>query len=95
MNVINVAVTQGSNQARQSERLEELKNACAYIGYGLIQTRPGGLEKITPKTRVEDKETWTQAVRRIRDILSTEQPRIIFFPHEHDWNGTNIGTHFW
>jgi len=94
MNVINVAVTQGSNKARQSERFEELKNACAYIGYGLIQTRPGGLEKITPKTRAEGKETWTQAVRRIRDILSMEQPRIIFVPHEHDWNGTHIGTHF-
>ncbi|MEO8429623.1 MAG: PIG-L family deacetylase [Verrucomicrobiota bacterium] len=94
MNVINVAVTQGSNKARQTERYHELENACAYIGYGLIQTRPGGLEKITPKTRAEDKETWNQAVQRIRHMVSTEQPRIIFFPHEHDWNSTHIGTHW-
>src|SRR5689334_20171526 len=36
MNVINVAVTQGSNKARRVERLEELKNACDYIGFGLV-----------------------------------------------------------
>src|SRR5687767_11818867 len=33
-NVINVAVTQGSNKERQPARWEELKRACDYIGYG-------------------------------------------------------------
>ena len=47
-NIQNVAVTQGSNRARQSERWTELQAACAYMGFGLIQTRPNGLEKVTP-----------------------------------------------
>ena len=52
--VVNVAVTQGSNRARQSERLAELRAACGFIGFGLVQTAPNGLEKVTPKCRAED-----------------------------------------
>src|SRR5262245_50708422 len=37
-NVVNVAVTQGSNKERQSERLAELKACCDHIGFGLVQT---------------------------------------------------------
>src|SRR5687768_536250 len=33
--VINVAVTQGSNKARQAERLAELRACCDCIGFGL------------------------------------------------------------
>ena len=94
MNVVNVAVTQGSNKARQTERYHELQAACGYIGFGLIQTRPGGLEKITVNTREQDKATWTQAVQIIARILRAQMPRVIFFPHEQDWNSSHIGTHF-
>lgn len=93
-NVVNVAVTQGSAQARQAERLAELKEACRYIGFGLLQTAPNGLEKVTPKCRAEDATHWTGMVKVIAGILAAEQPRAIFFPHEHDWNGTHIGVHF-
>src|SRR6185295_9414434 len=48
--VINVAVTQGSNKARQAERWQELKNCCDCIGFDLIQTVPNGLEKVNVKT---------------------------------------------
>ena len=93
-NMVNVAVTQGSNRARQAERLAELKEACGYLGFGLVQTAPSGLEKVTPKCRTEDAAHWQGMVRIIADILATLRPRAIFFPHEHDWNGTHIGTHF-
>src|SRR5439155_2276017 len=46
MNVINVAVTQGSKKERQAERYLELQKACHYIGFGLIPTGPEGLERI-------------------------------------------------
>lgn len=90
---INVAVTQGSNKARQAERLVELKAACQYIGFDLIQTAPNGLEHVTPKTREENKPLWSQMVEVIAKILSEQQPRVIFFPHSEDWNGTHIGVH--
>src|SRR5437667_1734346 len=50
-NVINVAVTQGSNPARQQERWRELQACCNYIGFSLRPTRADGLGGINLKTR--------------------------------------------
>jgi LmbE family N-acetylglucosaminyl deacetylase len=94
MNVVNVAVTQGSNRARQAERFQELQNACNFIGYGLVQTSPHGLEKVNTNARAQNKEQWAQSVKIISDILVSHRPRVIFFPHESDWNSTHSGTHF-
>jgi LmbE family N-acetylglucosaminyl deacetylase len=93
MNVINVAVTQGSNKARQAERWKELKACCEYIGFGLIQTREGGLEGINPKSRAANPGQWNESVKRIAEILAGQKPHTIFFPHDDDWNSTHIGTH--
>jgi LmbE family N-acetylglucosaminyl deacetylase len=94
MQIINVAVTQGSNQERQQPRWQELKNACDYLGFNLEQTAPNGLGEISAKTRLEDPHHWSAAVEIISATLARHQPRVIFFPHELDWNGTHIGTHF-
>lgn len=94
MNVINVAVTQGSKKERQAERLHELKGACDYIGFGLVTTGQKGLEGINPKTRAQDPGHWSASVKIILEILEKHRPRIIMFPHEHDWNSTHIGTYF-
>jgi LmbE family N-acetylglucosaminyl deacetylase len=94
LNVINVAVTLGSNKARQAERLHELQNACRYLGLDLVTTAPNGLEKINPKTREQDPAHWSACVQVVRAILETHQPKIVLFPHDHDWNSTHVGTHF-
>ncbi len=92
--VINVAVTQGSNPARQAERLSELRACCDCIGFELLQTAPNGLEKVNLKTREQDPDYWAQSVRVIAEILAHHQPRVILFPHDADWNSSHIGTHF-
>ena len=94
LDVANVAVTQGSKKERQEDRLKELQKACDYLGYRVITTIPGGLEKVNVKTRANDPIHWNSAVEVIRGILETNQPRVVIFPHEHDWNSTHIGTHF-
>jgi LmbE family N-acetylglucosaminyl deacetylase len=94
MNVLNVAVTQGSNRERQSERFRELQNACHFIGYGLVATQPNGLEHIHLKARQQDRPAWNRAVGIVARILADHRPHIVFLPHEHDWNSTHIGTHF-
>src|SRR4051812_16515068 len=94
MRVINVAVTQGSKKERQAGRMEELKKACDFIGYELIQTRPTGLAKVNVKTRDQDKAFWGESVGIIRDILKQTAPKVVFFPHVQDWNSSHIGTHF-
>ena len=92
-NVLNVAVTQGSNPARQQARWQELRACCDHIGFGLIQTAPGGLEGINVQTRVSQPDAWGRSVARIAEILAEQKPRVIFFPHDDDWNSTHIGTH--
>src|SRR6266850_873324 len=94
MNVINVAVTQGSKKERQAERLHELKGACNYIGFGLVTTGPNGLDGINPRTRAKDPGHWWPNVGVILGILQQHRPSVIMFPHEHDWNSTHIGTYF-
>jgi LmbE family N-acetylglucosaminyl deacetylase len=93
MNVINVAVTQGSNKARQPERWQELSACCNYIGFGLVATKENGLEGINLKTRTEQPKDWQASVDRIVAILSEHHPRVIFYPHVRDWNSSHIGTH--
>lgn len=94
MNVINVAVTQGSNKARQAERFRELQNACGFLGFGLVQTAASGLEKINRQTRQQEPSAWQASVKIIASILAHQRPLAILFPHDRDWNSTHIGTHF-
>ena len=91
--VVNVAVTQGSNKARQAERYAELQNACDHIGFDLVQTAPSGLEQINLKGRDGNPESWSKSVETIADILREQQPHSILFPHDRDWNSSHIGTH--
>ncbi|MDD5483609.1 MAG: PIG-L family deacetylase [Kiritimatiellae bacterium] len=92
MNVINVAVTLGSRKDRQMERLNELRGACEYLGFGLIQTAATGLEKINPKSREQTPELWGKSVQIAAKIINDNQPQVIFVPHENDWNSTHVGT---
>ncbi|MGV3772392.1 MAG: PIG-L deacetylase family protein [Verrucomicrobiales bacterium] len=93
MRIINVAVTQGSKKERQAERFSELQKACEFMGFELAQTSPTGLEKVNTKTRDKEPEFWNRSVDTIRQILEKQKPKVIFFPHLHDWNSSHIGTH--
>ena len=90
--VINIAVTLGSNKARQQSRLQELKRACEFLGFDL-EVAADGLEKINPTTRLNDSAHWTGAVKAIADIIVKHPPRVIFLPHEWDGHPTHTGTH--
>jgi LmbE family N-acetylglucosaminyl deacetylase len=94
MRVVNVAVTQGSLKARQGARWEELTSACAYLGFELVQTAPGGLERINVKTRDQDPSHWHACVDVIAGIIGKKRPTVVFFPHDTDWNSSHIGTHY-
>ncbi len=91
--VVNVAVTQGSKKERQAGRLEELRQACDFLQFDLVTTAPGGLSGINPKSRQADPAGWQASVEVTARLLSEWQPRVVFCPHELDWNSTHIGTH--
>ncbi len=92
-NVIDIAVTQGSHPERKAGRLEELRAACNYLGFGLETTAPGGLANVRPTTRARDAQAWSQMVGIIAGLLEKHRPTAIFFPHQLDWNDTHIGVH--
>lgn len=91
--IVNVAVTQGSNKARQQGRWDELARACEYLGFDLVPTVAGGLEQINAATRRQQPEHWAACVAVIAHILVEHRPAVVFFPHDSDWNSTHIGTH--
>lgn len=93
MRVVNVAVTLGSNRERRAGRLAELRGACDFLGFDLAETAPEGLSAVTAKAREEDPEGWRDKVQVIAGLLVARRPKVIFFPHERDWNGTHIGVH--
>ena len=93
LRIVNVAVTQGSLKERQGPRWDELRAACTFLGWELVGTRPGGLERITREARERDPAHWRRSVDVIADILERLQPAVVFAPHDADWNSTHIGTH--
>lgn len=93
-NVINASVTLGRLPDRKTPRLAELKNACGYLGFGLTQLlTPGGLDDVTPAARAKEPAAWAKKVEAAANILTEHRPRVIFFPHELDWNSTHIGVY--
>lgn len=91
--VVNVAVTQGSREDRRAERWQELSEGCAWLGFGLVATGEGGLTEIKPETRSENPVHWQAAVDVIAGIIAERKPKVVFFPHDDDWNRTHLGTH--
>ena len=90
-NVINVAVTLGSDKSRRAARLRELKNVCEFLGYDLVVA---GLEKINLETRKKNPAQWQSAVGTVAKILAAQKPRVIFLPHENDGHPAHVGVHF-
>jgi LmbE family N-acetylglucosaminyl deacetylase len=92
-NVVNVAVTLGSNRARQVARRRELENACASLGFGLIVAGARGLDDINPESHAKKPAHWRAAVKIIAGILAEQKPRVIFLPHENDVHPAHVGVH--
>ena len=92
--VLNVAVTLGSNHERRSPRLNELQQACDWLGFELMEAKSGGLDNITLQRRREDQSGWEEVVNRIAGIISSQNPDYLFLPHDKDWNGTHLGVHY-
>jgi N-acetylglucosamine malate deacetylase 1 len=92
-NVIDVAVTLGSLPERKAARWLELRNACQFLGFGLESPAPNGLDGVRPATRDKDPTAWTRMTGLVTALLEKHRPKVIFLPHELDWNSTHIGVH--
>ncbi len=92
--VFDVPVTLGSNKERKEERLEELKGAMDYLGFGIKPLTAFGFDKINLAGRDSDPDNWDSATERVAAMLLEEEPELIVFPHELDWNSTHIGVYY-
>jgi len=93
MRVVNVAITLGSNQARRAGRLAELRQACGYLGFELVQSAPQGFDKVGVARRTQDPAGWQAMVTTTAQLLAQHRPEVVFFPHDQDWNSTHVGVH--
>lgn len=93
MNVVNLAVTLGSDPGRQADRWRELQDACAWLGFGVLASAANGLTRINPQTRMAAPHVWRAAVDAIVAAVARERPEIVFVPHRGDRHPTHVGTH--
>jgi LmbE family N-acetylglucosaminyl deacetylase len=91
--VIVVAVTLGSKVERQAERLAEMRGACEFLGFELLNTSDQGLRGISPEVRLADVAAWAASVVIAARIILEHRPSVIVFPHELDGHSTHQGTH--
>ena len=87
--VVDAAVTFGSNKARRAGRRAELKSACGFLGWKIA---PLGFDRINPKTRKNEKEYWQDCAAKTAALIEKLKPAAIIAPHSGDWNKTHIGT---
>ncbi len=90
--VVNVAVTLGSNKERREGRRRELESACNFLGWRLIICGREGFDDIKPDTKTRDPLHWENCVGEILEIMRRENPSVVLAPHTGDWNKTHIGT---
>ena len=86
--IVDVAVTLGSNVARRKGRLVELKDACNFMGWKIAKL---AFDRINPKART-DKKYWSECVDKTVALIEKMKPAVIIAPHIDDWNKTHIGT---
>ena len=74
--VINVAVTLGSNKSRQKSRLKELTTACKELEFELDVLH----------------EDWKVKLKELKSLLAKYKPQLILAPHLKDHHPTHIKT---
>jgi LmbE family N-acetylglucosaminyl deacetylase len=87
--VVNLAITLGSNPARQAARREELHAACTVLGFScqllavpaafVLKAGPGG-------------QGWETVVQTLVELIGDLAPDLIFFPHADDHHPAHCAT---
>ena len=91
--VVNVAVTHGSNPARQLARADELKNACEALGFENLFLAERGLLRISLESHSNDPAHWLACVNLVAQQLLALKPDLILCPHPQDAQAAHMGTH--
>lgn len=74
--IVNVAVTVGSNKARQKERVEELEKACELLEMECVYLN----------------EDWKKKEKELKSLIQKYHPDLIIAPHTKDFHPAHIKT---
>jgi N-acetylglucosamine malate deacetylase 1 len=91
--IVNVAVTLGSNSSRRDERKKELAKACTVLGFACVLPEENGFSDVTPAARTADDDAWNIKVKRIAEIIAHFRPEVIVMPHADDGHATHRSTY--
>ncbi len=91
MRVTDLAVTLGSDRSRRAGRLAELRQACAYAGFGLELIGREGLSGVS-LALAEDPVALAKAAEPVAEAFERLAPAAVFFPHGKDANRTHTGV---
>ncbi len=92
--VVNLAITLGSNAARQEARAGELRAACAMLGFECLLLGERGLSEVTLAARTSGPSQWQVKVNALAAQLLALRPALVLCPHANDAQATHIGTHW-
>ena len=96
--IVDCAITLGSNAGQKQRRKRELESACRVLGFRLVipETDSGtfGFDHVNHDTRQNRPQEWAAKVEILAEIFGHEKPDAVFAPHAEDFNTTHIGTHF-
>lgn len=90
--IINIAMTLGSDEAQRPRRAREASMSCAFLGFDAVLPVEDGFSNLSLAARDEDPASWNTKVLRLAEMLAVLQPQAVFLPHEGDWNATHIGV---
>ncbi|MFA4995018.1 MAG: PIG-L family deacetylase [Bdellovibrionales bacterium] len=91
--IINIALTLGSNSSRRMERKKEVEKACAVLGFAGALPEENGFSDINPAARNADADAWNKKVKRLSEIIAHFRPQVIVMPHANDGHATHVGTY--
>ncbi len=91
--VVNCAITLGSDAGERQRRARELRSACRVLGFSLVIPREEGFQDVTLRNRREAPDDWAAKVEVLKEIFDREKPDVVFAPHAEDFHATHIGTH--
>lgn len=89
--IVNFAVTYGSDRRQVARRKKELRAACGVAGFSLFDL---GLNNVNLITRKNKPREWRQKVDQVAAALQALRPKAIVLPHADDGHPTHIGTHW-
>ena len=95
VDVLNCAITLGSNRDARKRRLAEVESSCGILGFHLlVPNHPNGLEDIRPEVRRSREREWHKNAESLAQVFDSEEPDLVFLPHADDYHPTHIGTHY-